>query len=161
MMAGLFDARNPGVARLGLAVVAAVGIFLSAWYTFTMLQRVFFNPHKEPELLFPDTPAADVSRREFFALGSLAALCLLLGLFPQPLLDTMKQDVRSLSIIGDSARARVQGVPYVYVDDEPPPPVPAPEPVTIDKGGDDKGAKDKKGKGGKGGKGKKGPNAEE
>ena len=49
MMAGLFDARNPGANRLGLATVAAVGIFLGSWYTFTVLKRVFFNPPKEPE----------------------------------------------------------------------------------------------------------------
>ncbi len=158
MMAGLFDARNAGVSRMWPAVIAAIGIFLSAWYTFTMLQRVFFNPLKEPEPVVPDVPVAGVSRREFVALGSLATVCLLLGLFPHVLLDTMKPDVRVLSIIGDSARARVGGVPYVYVDDEPKPkPLPAP-PAPIIKGGDDKGGKDKKG-GKKGGK--KDPKAEE
>ncbi|MBP3954278.1 NADH-quinone oxidoreductase subunit M [Gemmata sp. G18] len=134
MLGGLFDARNPGVHRLGLAVIAAFGVFLSAWYTFTMLQKVFFNPSKEPELV-PGAAAHDVSRREFFAFGSLAGLCLVLGLFPLPLLDTMKQDVRVLSIIGDTARARVQGVPYVYIDEQPPlPPAPI-APIDIDKGG--------------------------
>jgi NADH-quinone oxidoreductase subunit M len=49
MMAGLFDARNPRTRAMGLAVAAAAGIFLSAWYTFTMLRNVFFNPHREPE----------------------------------------------------------------------------------------------------------------
>ena len=53
MLAGLFDAGNPGVHRLGLAVVAAVGILLSAWYMLTMLQRVFFNPLKEPPPVAP------------------------------------------------------------------------------------------------------------
>lgn len=154
MMAGLFDARNPGVHTLALAVVAAFGIFLSVWYTFTMLQRVFFNPLKEPELAPAEAPAADISRREFVALGSLAALCLALGLFPQPLLDTMRQDVRALTIIGDSARARVQGVPYVYADDEPLPTAAPPlAPIAIDKGGNEKQGK-------KGG-GKKRPKGEE
>ncbi|MBN9122522.1 MAG: NADH-quinone oxidoreductase subunit M [Planctomycetes bacterium] len=126
MMAGLFDARNPGVPRLGLAVVAAVGIFLSAWYTLTMMKRVFFNPLKEPEPapaipVKPGTPVPDVTRREFFAFGSLAGLCLLLGLLPQPIVDTMAPDVRVLANIGDAARARAGGV--VYVSDEPPEPV--------------------------------------
>lgn len=57
MMAGLFDARNAGATRMWPAVVAAIGIFLSAWYTFTMLQRVFFNPLKEPEPVVAGTPA--------------------------------------------------------------------------------------------------------
>ena len=42
-----------------------------------------------------------MTRREFVAFGSLAGLCLLLGLFPQPVLDTMKADVQQLSDIGD------------------------------------------------------------
>lgn len=142
MMAGLFDARNPGVRTMGLAVVAAAGIFLSAWYTFTMLQKVFFNAPKEPELAAPEAPAHDLGRREFVAFGSLAALCLVLGLLPQPLIDTMKQDVRVLTIIGDAARARVQNVPYVYVDDEPKP-APAVAPGPIDKSANEKGDKDK------------------
>ncbi len=86
-----------------------VGILLSAWYMLTMLQKVFFNPLKEPEPV-GDAPT-DVTRREFFAFGTLAGLCLLLGLFPQPVLDTMKWDVEQLSTIGRMARARVTGVP--------------------------------------------------
>jgi NADH-quinone oxidoreductase subunit M len=167
MMGGLFDARNPGAGRLGLAVIAAVGIFLSAWYTLTMLQRVFFNPLKEPELAAPEAPAHDVTRREFCAFGSLAVLCLLLGLVPQPVLDTMTPDVRVLSHIGDAARARTAGVPFV--SDEPPDPPPTTAP-TNDKGAPPKGG-NQKGKGGnpkgkdgnpkgKGGN-PKGPDAEE
>ncbi len=160
MMAGLFDARNPGASRLGLAVVAAFGIFLSAWYTFTILKRVFFNPLKEPTPVASETH--DVSRREFFAFGSLAALCLLLGLFPQPLINTMKADVRVMSIIGDKARARLQNVPYVYVEYDVQPKPPAP--TNADPAGkgpaDPKGGGDKKGGGkkGGGGGGKKGKN---
>ena len=159
MMAGLFDARNPGVNRLGLAVIAAVGIFLSAWYTLTMVKRVFFNPLKEPESVTPETPLQDVSRREFFAFGSLAGLCLLLGLLPQPILDSMAADVRVLSHIGDAARARALGVPFV--SDEPPIPPPdanvnpkgpggakGPGGGGGGKGGDKKGGDKKGGKGG-------------
>ena len=58
MMAGLFDARSPSGNRMWLAVVAAVGIFLSAWYTLTMMRRVFFNPLKEPEPVQSETPPA-------------------------------------------------------------------------------------------------------
>lgn len=169
MMAGLFDADNPRVSGLWPAVVAAIGIFLSAWYTLTMLMRVFFNPLKEPEPS-PITPRThgDVSRREFFALGSLAALCLILGLYPQPVIDTMKADVRILSNISDGARARIRNAPFVSKEPyEPPPPIiprenPAPTPRpdqkgpqvndTDPKGDKTKGAKDKGNKAKKGAK---------
>ncbi|QJW93970.1 complex I subunit 4 family protein [Frigoriglobus tundricola] len=160
MLGGLFDARNPGAGRLGLAVVAAVGIFLSAWYTLTMLQRVFFNPVKEPEPVAPDAPARDVSRREFFAFGSLAGLCLLLGLVPQPVINTLAADVRVLSNIGDAARARAAGVRYV--SDEPLVVPSAPAVLTkqaAPKGGGQKGGGGGKGGGGKGGGQKGGPPA--
>jgi NADH-quinone oxidoreductase subunit M len=106
MLGGLFDARNPHVHRLGLAVVAAVSILLSAWYVLTMLQRVFFNPLREPPPVVPGEPPKDLTNRELVTLGLLAALCLLLGLFPQVLLDTIKPDTGVLSTIGDAARMR-------------------------------------------------------
>lgn len=110
MMAGLFDARNPGVQGYGLAVAAAAGIFLSAWYILTMLQRVFFNPPAEPPPAGP-VPPADANGRELASLGGLAVLCLALGLFPQALLAPMKADAAALSAIGDAARARVAAHP--------------------------------------------------
>jgi NADH-quinone oxidoreductase subunit M len=163
MMAGLFDSRNPHTGMWWPAVVAAAGIFLSAWYTFTLLRRVFFQPLKEPELaagaplvppprpasnplpaaVRPAAPAepaapvppaaADVSRREFFAFGSLAILCLALGLYPQPLIEASAPDVRVLANVGDAARARAGGVQYV--SDEPveqPPPMPPQPPAKVD-----------------------------
>jgi NADH-quinone oxidoreductase subunit M len=107
MLAGLYDARNPSIHRLGLAVIAAFGILLSSWYILTMLQRVYFNPSKEPQVTGP-LPATDVNSRELLTFGSLALLCLVLGLFPQVLLNTMKADVSVLVGIGDAARARAK-----------------------------------------------------
>jgi NADH-quinone oxidoreductase subunit M len=129
MLAGLFDAGNPRVHRLGLAVVAAFGILLSAWYILTMLQKVFFNPLKEPEASATvPTPPRDVSRREFAAFGSLAGLCLLLGLYPQPILDSVRWDVEQLSLIGKAARDRVSGVPRPDPPPEVQPGAPPPGP---------------------------------
>lgn len=105
MLAGLFDARNPNVHRHGLAVIAAVGILLSAWYVLTMLQRVFFNPLREPPPAV--TEPGDLTSREWFVFGSLAGLCLLLGLMPQPVLDSIRWDVQQLTNIGDAARIRI------------------------------------------------------
>ena len=110
MLAGLYDTRNPGVHRLGLAVVAALGILLGAWYILTMLQRVFFNPLREPPAAGTEPPT-DLNSRELFAYGLLAAVCLALGLFPQTVLATMKADVAVLAAFGDEARGRLTGTP--------------------------------------------------
>jgi NADH-quinone oxidoreductase subunit M len=132
LLAGVFAATVPAAGGWALVTVGAAGVFLSAWYTFTMMRRVFFQQLKEPALAdhapLAGTPkgaapegtaprAADVSRREFCAFGSLAVLCLVLGLLPQLLLDTTAPDVRVLANVGGAARARLAGVPYV--SDEP------------------------------------------
>ena len=105
MLAGLMDARNAGSPGIGLAVVAAVGILLSAWYVLTMLQQVFFRAPLEPPIAGP-LPASDVDRHESYSLGGLAVLCLFLGLFPQSIVQTMKADVAALASIGELARTR-------------------------------------------------------
>ena len=107
MLAGLFDARNGGSPGIGLAVVATVGILLSTWYVMTMLQKVFFQSHREPP---PTGPVAigDVNKHELYTLGGLAALCLFLGLCPQLLIAPMKGDVKVMTAIGDMARFRAE-----------------------------------------------------
>jgi NADH-quinone oxidoreductase subunit M len=121
MLAGLYNANNPKSHGLGLAVVAAFSIFLGSWYIMTMLQRVFFNPLKEPPAVETEAalPPIDVTRRELFAFGSLAALCLVLGLYPQPVLNTIEPDAKLLTRIGDNARARVKGEPLPVVELQP------------------------------------------
>lgn len=109
MLAGLMNARNAGAPGIGLAVVGAFSIFLGAWYVLTMLQRVFFSPHREPPLTGP--ASGDLSKHETYALGGLAVLCLFLGLFPQKLLTPMRADVAILAKLGESARERVEGRP--------------------------------------------------
>ncbi|MBX9626442.1 MAG: NADH-quinone oxidoreductase subunit M [Gemmataceae bacterium] len=134
MMAGLFDPRAGGGRVPGFAVVAAAGIFLSAWYVLTMLRRVFFGPPAEPPAV-AGGPVPDIDGREGVALGGLAAVCLLLGLFPQVVLDPMEADVAVVAAIGDAARDRVEGpAPKGYV-----PPAPrrfrAPDPPPAGGGG--------------------------
>jgi NADH-quinone oxidoreductase subunit M len=118
MLAGLVDARNTGAPGLGLAVVAAFGILLSAWYILTMLQKVFFQAHREPPQNGP-LPVSDVNSHEVFSIGGLAVLCLVLGLFPQPLLDPMRSDVDKLKAIGEMARNRVSFVNTGTIPPEP------------------------------------------
>jgi NADH-quinone oxidoreductase subunit M len=103
MLGGLFDLRNVRSPGIALAVVAGTGIFLSALYLLTMLQRVFFNELKEPAPAHPGI-VSDLNRRELCIIAPLAALCLLIGCCPQYLIDPMKRDVDTLARIADDAR---------------------------------------------------------
>jgi len=105
MLGVVLDARNPYVHEIPFLVLAAVGIFLSAWYTLTMVRRVIFGPVKEPPAAGPVT---DLTGRERLAVGPLAVLCLLLGLFAQPVLDVMYRDVGRLAQVGADARVRAE-----------------------------------------------------
>jgi NADH-quinone oxidoreductase subunit M len=105
MLAGLFD---PSVTRsLGyaLAVAAAFGILLSAWYILTMFRRVFFGPLHEPPTAAG--PVRHITGREAFAFGVPAALCVLLGLFPQPVIGTIRADAKIVTEFGNHSRERV------------------------------------------------------
>lgn len=146
MMAGLFDARNPRAGGVGFALVAAVGIFLSAWYVLSMLRRVLFNPPAEPAPApVVAGPIGDVTGRELVAFGGLAVVCLLLGLFPQVVLDPIEADAAAVASIGEMARDRVAGTAPQPQPPEPgaatgrgrrqPPQVEAPAGAPATKGG--------------------------
>ncbi|KAB7679519.1 NADH-quinone oxidoreductase subunit M [Plesiomonas shigelloides] len=65
-----------------VAVVATFGLVLASVYSLIMVQRAFFGPAKEASTL----PA--MSSRELFIVLLLAVLLVLLGVYPQPILDT-------------------------------------------------------------------------
>ncbi len=83
---GMFKA-NPIYAAIG-----ATGVVLGAWYLLDMLRRAFFGPLKEPALVHG--PILDINMREALAVVPLMILCLWIGVFPKPLLDTIEDDVR-------------------------------------------------------------------
>jgi len=111
MLAGFFDPAASKVVGFGLAVAAASGIFLSAWYTFTMVRKLFFGP----ELLPTPADGAPVSTVMTGAerMGFLipVVLCLALGLFPQPILNTIRGDVETLVQHTNMARIRAGMTP--------------------------------------------------
>jgi NADH-quinone oxidoreductase subunit M len=78
------------------AVIGATGIILGAWYLLSMLQLTLFGPKR-------DMPAhhhlADLNGREIAALAPIAALCLVIGVFPGPVLDVMKPEVDAIAAI--------------------------------------------------------------
>lgn len=106
LIGGLFRPVT-GEPNYWLAVAAAAGILLSAWYTFTMLKRVFFGPLKEPAVPDGAAPTRDLTGREGWAFFLPAVACLVLGVYPQPVLDTMKADVKVLELQVQKAHDRL------------------------------------------------------
>lgn len=85
-----------------LTVVAALGIVLTAAYLLWMVQRVFLGPfttlHKDTAtgVLHPAHEIAEVDAREWFVLIPLAVICLVIGVYPQPILDLIKVSLNHL-----------------------------------------------------------------
>jgi NADH-quinone oxidoreductase subunit M len=76
------------------AVLGTAGVVLGAWYMLGMLQKAFFGPLREP--LHGDEPIRDMNLREFVAIAPICALCLWIGVTPQPLIDTIEPDVAAV-----------------------------------------------------------------
>ncbi len=74
------------------AVFAASGIILSAVYMLAMVGRLLFGPLNEPPHT-PDTSRGltpDLTGREIGLLVPIAVACVLLGVWPRPLIDTIQ-----------------------------------------------------------------------
>jgi NADH-quinone oxidoreductase subunit M len=89
-------------------IVAASGVLLGAMYLFTMLWRVFFGPLREPAV--PNGtghgPITDLKVREWALLVPLAILCVAIGVYPQPMLETTRRDADTIADIAQRARER-------------------------------------------------------
>ncbi len=94
---GSFSMQENAGAFPVLAVLAATGIVLGAWYLFTLLRRVFFGPVKEPH--HEGAPIRDLDARELAAIIPIAALCLLIGVHPMPILKHSERDLRVVAEI--------------------------------------------------------------
>lgn len=75
-----------------LGVAAAVSVVISAAYLLWMVKRVAYGPLRHPEQAsFPD-----LDTREWIAIGPLVVLAVVLGVWPQPLLDAIRPAVEAL-----------------------------------------------------------------
>jgi NADH-quinone oxidoreductase subunit M len=79
-------------ANFWFAFLAASTLILGAAYTLWMVKRVFFGEVANDEV----QALTDINRREFWMLASLAVIVLLLGVWPDPLLDVMHASVEHL-----------------------------------------------------------------
>jgi NADH-quinone oxidoreductase subunit M len=68
------------------AVFAASGVILGAIYMLWMFRRVVFGPLTHPE----NQRLADMSSREIWIMAPIVALIFLMGVYPQPFLNRMK-----------------------------------------------------------------------
>jgi NADH-quinone oxidoreductase subunit M len=119
ILGGLFDPSVVKQHSYVYGVVAASGIFLSAWYTMTMIRRVFFGPKMLPNPV--DEKPLGMKMPE--ALGYIipTVLCIALGVFPQYVINTMASDVSTLVRHGNGARGRLN-LPEVGEQFVPPEP---------------------------------------
>jgi NADH-quinone oxidoreductase subunit M len=104
VLAGVYDIQGATVSGYGFALVLAIGIVLGAWYLFTMLLRVFFGPLREPDT--HGHHVDDLNGRELATIVPVMGLCLLLGVWPQPVLDAIRADVGVVAKIADHAKGR-------------------------------------------------------
>jgi len=84
----------------------------AAVYALWLVQKVFFGPAGEGPII------ADATRRELVMLSAMIALLFILGLYPQPVLDTLRP---AFAVLGEaqgySSKAglneRPDGIPRV------------------------------------------------
>jgi len=92
---------------IGFGVCAALGIVLGAIYMLSMAGKLLFGPLKVPaEGKVPAVMRGDLNFREVTALAPLAVLIVVLGVFPQPVLDTLRYTVEPLRAPVAAAEAR-------------------------------------------------------
>jgi NADH-quinone oxidoreductase subunit M len=107
VLLGMYNLQTARVYGPTLTAFATGGVVLGAWYLLTMLRRVFFGRVKEPHH-DGSKPVADLGGRELAALVPIVAVCLWLGVFPQPFFDTIKPEIRVVDRIVGDARRRAQ-----------------------------------------------------
>jgi len=81
-------------ANFWYAFLAATTLIIGAAYTLWMVKRVVFGEVTSDAV----ANLKDINQREFFVLGSLAFFVILLGVWPNPLLEVMHATVENLLV---------------------------------------------------------------
>jgi len=83
-------------------MIATLGVVLGAAYLLWMAQRVFLGPytalHKDVETgeLHPAGDVPEMTLREWVVVAPLGALCLFIGVYPQPMLNFIRETLGKL-----------------------------------------------------------------
>jgi NADH-quinone oxidoreductase subunit M len=78
-------------------VIATFGLVFASIYSLIMIHRAYFGPAKA------DTPIAGLNARELSMVLGLAVLLIILGIYPQPVLDTSAATMHGVQQWFDSA----------------------------------------------------------
>jgi NADH-quinone oxidoreductase subunit M len=112
------DGYRGGPLGFAYAVPAATGIVLGAVYMLWMCRRLLFGPLVEPPHT-PDTSAGltrDLNGREIGILAPIALVCVILGVYPKPVIESMQEGIAANIL---AARAIDTGDAYALADDDP------------------------------------------
>jgi NADH-quinone oxidoreductase subunit M len=103
------------------AIVGVSGVILGAWYLMTMLRKLLFGPLREPAAGHDDNhaPITDLTFREVCLIAPIAVLCVVLGVYPQPVLDTSQRDLDIVAHIARDAETRNQKLAEELARTEP------------------------------------------
>ena len=75
-----------------LTVVASLGLVLAALYSLRMMQKVFLGP------TFITTKLKDFNARELITMSALSMSIVVLGLYPQPVIDMVKGVIQQVVV---------------------------------------------------------------
>jgi NADH-quinone oxidoreductase subunit M len=93
----------------GIAMLAAVGLVLSAAYSLILMQRAFYGRTGA------DAPLPDLDRREFAILSSLMAVMIWLGLYPRPFFEVSRAPTQGLQALYAPAATAASTTPIERV----------------------------------------------
>jgi NADH-quinone oxidoreductase subunit M len=116
-MLGMYTTKDSHVRGQLLAGLATVGVVMGAWYMLTLVMKVFFGPLREPghggHGEHGEHKVGDLNIREIAALGPIVVLCIALGMYPQPVLDSFQPEVKTVVGIVERARQRQDNQPQL------------------------------------------------
>ncbi|MEM9420068.1 MAG: NADH-quinone oxidoreductase subunit M [Planctomycetota bacterium] len=119
-------ANSPdGVLGWSFAVAAASGVILAAIYMLYCVGRLCFGPLKLPEYV-PQKEVFEaaiskrtfhgMSRREVMTVGPISVACVVLGLYPTPMLSSMEPVVQANTAAVKAEIAKLHGSPEAEVE---------------------------------------------
>ncbi|MFG0258164.1 MAG: NuoM family protein [Phycisphaerales bacterium JB043] len=88
---------TPGILGPTFGIVAATGVVVAAIYLLYMVGRVVFGPLREPDDHSDSEHSlpTDLNLREIGVLTPLAVLCVVLGLYPAPILHSLEDPIQN------------------------------------------------------------------